>query len=221
MPLEKVPRNPLSKNFRPTNSEPYRVRDGDNWKSVAAKLGIDVGLLIEFNFHTKDPREVNYYLRDRVGCVLQTPDKNNWRFSSAAKPGIIYIPLQKTKVFLLVDGVIGSSIDPQRAGSIEAASFSFGGRTVAEGQTTSGTETKGMQVVIARPPASSRDISRLQSAVTSGRNIRRVVVEVFSVTDDDLTITIRNAVIVGIDLKGISTIVTFDFTGGITIRKNR
>jgi hypothetical protein len=95
MPLETEPK---IKAPIPTNSEKYKVKDGDSWESIARRIGIDVWKLIDFNFKTKDPREVNWYLRDYVGCNLPTNDKLNWRFSSSANPGIIYLP-KKVMVF--------------------------------------------------------------------------------------------------------------------------
>lgn len=100
MPIEKRPQNPLPKSFVPNNSIPYRVRDGDSWDSVAKWIGVPVWDLIEFNYPTvaKTPRhqdktaEVNWYLRENVGCNRETVDQKNWMFSSTAKPGLIYLP---------------------------------------------------------------------------------------------------------------------------------
>ncbi|HWB04021.1 MAG TPA: hypothetical protein VG796_13420 [Verrucomicrobiales bacterium] len=79
----------------PAKGASYRVKDGDSWVSLAAEWGLDVWSLIYFNFRTYDPKEVNYYLGEYVGCVLPTADRKNWCFSSAAEPGIIYRPLEK------------------------------------------------------------------------------------------------------------------------------
>jgi hypothetical protein len=70
----------------------YKVKDGDNWWSIASANGIDVGALIAFNFKTSNPDEINWYLREKVGCRLETPDRDNYRFSSRDVPGTIYIP---------------------------------------------------------------------------------------------------------------------------------
>lgn len=93
MPQEKTPATPLPKGYRPPNSTPIQVGDGDDWAKIAAKSKTDAGTLIEFNFKTRDPGEVNYYLRVNVGCNKATPDGRNWMFSSSAKPGVIYVPL--------------------------------------------------------------------------------------------------------------------------------
>jgi hypothetical protein len=71
---------------------PYKVKDGDNWWSIATANRVDVGALIAFNFKTSNPDEINWYLREKVGCRLETPDRDNYRFSSRDVPGKIYIP---------------------------------------------------------------------------------------------------------------------------------
>lgn len=95
MPIEKKPANPLPKNFVPFGGLPYKVGDQDSWSSIAAKLKIDVWDLIEFNFKTRDPDEVNWYLHWRVGCKKATGDQKNWMFSKLADPGIIFFPTIK------------------------------------------------------------------------------------------------------------------------------
>ena len=55
MAIEKAPRVPLAQNFRPNGGTPYHVQTGDSWKSLAAKVYIDVWNLIEYNFQTRDP----------------------------------------------------------------------------------------------------------------------------------------------------------------------
>ncbi len=92
MPIEKEPATKVPAGYVPPNSTSYRVKDGDSWVTIAQKNGQDVWKLIENNFKTRNPDEVNWYLRTRVGCKLQTRDGKNWMFSSSASPGIIYIP---------------------------------------------------------------------------------------------------------------------------------
>jgi hypothetical protein len=48
--------------------------------------------LIDFNFRTTNPAEVNWYLHYHVGCNQPSHDGYNWKFSSKDKPGIIYLP---------------------------------------------------------------------------------------------------------------------------------
>ena len=93
MPNEKTPTRALPVNYVPPGGLAYRIVDGDNWWNVARRFSIDVNALMRFNFQTIVPEEVNWYLRRNVGCKLATPDGRNWRFSTTASPGLIYIPL--------------------------------------------------------------------------------------------------------------------------------
>jgi LysM domain len=77
--------------YRPKGGIPYRVQNGDNWWSVADKLGMPVAALIRFNFNTQEPKHVNYYLKHNVGCKVVSPDGKNYSFRDAS-PGIIYVP---------------------------------------------------------------------------------------------------------------------------------
>jgi hypothetical protein len=72
---------------------PYKVEDGDNFEELAIFAGWNAWDLIYYNFQTKDPREVNWYLRNYTGCVITTWDDKNFRFSSDADPGIIFFPM--------------------------------------------------------------------------------------------------------------------------------
>ena len=98
MPIEKRPVNPIAKDYVPPNSEPHKVRNGDSWESLARINRIKVGDLIFTNFKTRNPAEINWYLRHFVGCVQPTVDRRNWMFSSGADPGIIHIPRRVIKL---------------------------------------------------------------------------------------------------------------------------
>jgi hypothetical protein len=87
MPIERMPRRPLPAGYKPPGGVRYQVKDGDSWKSVAAENGLDVRALVFFNFLTRNPDEVNWYLRRIVGCNKPTTDGKNWTFSSSADPG--------------------------------------------------------------------------------------------------------------------------------------
>jgi uncharacterized protein YycO len=100
MPIEKKPAVPLNKSFYPPDSIPYQVKDGDSWAIIANRINMKVEDLIFFNFRTRIPMEVNWYLRKNVGCNLPTPNGRNWRFSSSAFPGVIYLPIKKQKINL-------------------------------------------------------------------------------------------------------------------------
>lgn len=92
MPLTKKPNAVVA--FPPAEfASAHRVADGDNWWTIRDRYGLkDVWDVIAFNFNTYDPKEVNWYLKNAVGCTLTTADGKNYRFSSAASPGVIYIP---------------------------------------------------------------------------------------------------------------------------------
>ena len=117
MAIEKRPVNPLPKDFVPSNSKPYKVKNGDTWESVARANGMNAWDLIFANFKTKDPAEVNWYLHHRVGCNRSTADFRNWKFSSSAKPGIIHIPVRVIKMPpVIITGKIPSKMGKLWAG---------------------------------------------------------------------------------------------------------
>lgn len=89
---KKTPVPTLPATYVPPGGMAYRVKDTDNWGSVASKLGIDAKALIFYNYNTNVPEEVNYYLEKNVGCVNLAPDGKNYSFRGAS-PGIIYHPL--------------------------------------------------------------------------------------------------------------------------------
>jgi hypothetical protein len=96
MPMEKRPAQPVHMIGRwpppdHLSGYGYTVQDSDNWWSVGRKFGIDVWKLIEYNFNTRNPDEVNWYLRTLIGCKHSTPDGKNYTFRGAS-PGVIFIP---------------------------------------------------------------------------------------------------------------------------------
>ena len=111
MPLETKPAKIVPKTYVPPGGRRYKVKDGETWESIARTHGVDPGDLVLFNFGTKNPREVNWYLHHYVGCTLPTHDGHNWRFSSHASPGIIHIP-QRILVMppLVIEGHVPSPL---------------------------------------------------------------------------------------------------------------
>lgn len=100
---EKPPRNPITFWVQPWSSILYEVKDNDTWGSVAQQFKVQPGkyfygnsaqYLIWYNFRTNDTDEVNWYLREFVGCNVSKDGGNNWAFSDSADPGKIYIPPQ-------------------------------------------------------------------------------------------------------------------------------
>lgn len=112
MAIQRVPTSPVPQNFRPAGGMPYRVRDGDSWVSVALRAGVAVWDLIDFNFRTRNPDEVNWYLRRNVGCWRTTPDGKNYIFSADANPGIVYLPPHGPRVSYTVPGVFNILAQP-------------------------------------------------------------------------------------------------------------
>jgi hypothetical protein len=93
MANEREPDNPLPADFEPEGFvAKHFVSDGEDWASVAAQYNVKVGDLIYFNFHTKVPEEINWYLRRNTGCNVSKDGGRNWAFSSSADPGLVYIP---------------------------------------------------------------------------------------------------------------------------------
>lgn len=82
----------------PAGGLPYKVKDGESWGTVAQRNNMEAWALIRFNYPTLPPvlnsavREVNWYLKEYVGCRQLTRDGCNYMFSSSADPGLIYLP---------------------------------------------------------------------------------------------------------------------------------
>lgn len=90
--LTKKPKNPLPSWPPLYHTKVHEVKDGDNWWNLAeAYKRKDPWDIIQYNFNTKDPEEVNYYLAELVGCS-KSRDGKNYSFSSEDKPGKVYIP---------------------------------------------------------------------------------------------------------------------------------
>src|SRR5215469_3514152 len=106
MPLETKPAKIVPRSYVPLGGKRYKVKDGETWETIARDHGINMTDLIVYNFGTRDCREINWYLHHYVGCSLPTHDGHNWRFSSHANPGIIYIPPLRTMVMppLVIEG---------------------------------------------------------------------------------------------------------------------
>jgi hypothetical protein len=94
MAMERAPRNPLPKDYAPSQVW-YKVTNKDDWSTVARKYGFEAQTLIYFNFRTHNTDEVNWYLRRNVGCNVSRDGGRNWAFSDSANPGKIYIPASK------------------------------------------------------------------------------------------------------------------------------
>ncbi|MDE3175800.1 MAG: hypothetical protein KGM15_06780 [Pseudomonadota bacterium] len=91
----RMPAHPVQKRglWPPANGRPYPVQDDDTWGKIADRERLDVWGLIHFNFQTYVPEEVNWYLRELVGCKLSTDQGRNYAFRGADKAkATVYIP---------------------------------------------------------------------------------------------------------------------------------
>jgi len=91
MPIEHRPAS-LPWPFPPKNGIPYRVHSGETWGTIAAANGISALDFIKFNFGALTSAEVNWCLRNLVGCKRTTFNGKNWIFSDNADPGLVYLP---------------------------------------------------------------------------------------------------------------------------------
>lgn len=67
------------------------IGGGENWWNLAEGHNVRPWEIIEANFETSVPEEVNWYLREYVGCTKLGPRGRNYRFEGA-KPGRILLP---------------------------------------------------------------------------------------------------------------------------------
>ena len=91
---ETTPPNPVQNRgmWPPKNGREYQVLDSDDWRKIAGRERIDASDLIKFNFDTNVPEEVNWYLRELVGCKV-TNDGRNYVFAGAdPSKRKIYLP---------------------------------------------------------------------------------------------------------------------------------
>lgn len=105
MPLVTKPEPlPSELTYVPARGEPYVVASGESWWTLAElprvrAARMSASDLCYFNFKTRNPREINWYLHHKVGCREVTRNGNNYVFSGhdrsnrkAATPGIVYLP---------------------------------------------------------------------------------------------------------------------------------
>ena len=106
---EREPASKIAIDYRPAGSVEHLLVDGDNWGTLQERYQIPARTIIEANFKTAVPEEVNWYLHYYVNCDTPTLDRYNWRFSTSARngpsprAGIIYIP---PTVYVFDDDVI-------------------------------------------------------------------------------------------------------------------
>jgi hypothetical protein len=135
----------LAKFPPPVYLNKHKVSTGDNWWNLATKYGrSDPWDIIEYNFRTRDPSEVNFYLEFYVGCTEPSPDGKNYRFDSADNPGHIYIPpfswtpsedlaLRQMVAFALTGGLLSRLSVRHKGQSITGTSLAAIGVKVLRG----------------------------------------------------------------------------------------
>ena len=126
MPIERKPTSLILRGSIPPHTVPYKVQDGDGWYKIARRYDMDPWDLIYLNFKTHSAAEVNWYLRNYVGCTKSTSDRKNWMFSSDADPGIIHVPMRAIEMPpSIVEGKVPSKLRTVWAGLAKSHSGDF------------------------------------------------------------------------------------------------
>ena len=73
---------PSDLNYVPATASVYRVATGDSWYSLAERPDAKAACmtandLCYFNFKTRNPPEINWYLYHKVGCRMTTREGKN------------------------------------------------------------------------------------------------------------------------------------------------
>jgi hypothetical protein len=98
---EPVPKPADWETYVPPDSESHPPQTGESWESLAQlpkvqALGYLANDLCNFNFRTRDPDEINWYLCHKVGCQESDWDGSNYHFSTGNND--IYLPTTKNVV---------------------------------------------------------------------------------------------------------------------------
>jgi hypothetical protein len=91
--------HPSELGYVPPNSHPYKVTQNDSWWTLAKRpecksSGLSAVDLCYYNFKTRNPPAINWYLYHKVGCRRVTRDGQNYVFTDGDTPGIVYLPKQ-------------------------------------------------------------------------------------------------------------------------------
>ena len=184
---------PTPLDYVPPNSEPANVGARDSWWSLAERPGARAaGLsaldLCYFNFGTRRPTEINWYLKNKVGCTTQTRDGDNYTFASCKFPDKVYIPkigvipppneypkpseAETADIWVGVAGKFGSNVVVVGIDIIEAAVFTLGPSNTIHWAMIHGESNRvgpgvgaggGASVVLATGIKSPRDFQGLQT----------------------------------------------------------
>lgn len=99
-PAVKAPWPPISSNdkfYRWPKRYPVGGQRGENFFTIAKKNGVGASDLVYYNFLTKDPKEINWYLANYVGCPAPKAGQKYYSFEGAVydekkNTGAIFIP---------------------------------------------------------------------------------------------------------------------------------
>ena len=92
------PARPVGKSFVPAGGVQYHVITGDSWVTLAQRVKLSPWDLIRYNYPglptdiQSAAKEVNWYLREYVGCTQVTSNGRNYEFSTGDTPGKIWLP---------------------------------------------------------------------------------------------------------------------------------
>lgn len=96
---EKRPLKPVYPWTQPPDTYRYKVKTGDTWLTLGAQNHhqFGEGQLIWINFRLSPlddfyTDQVNWYLREYVGCRHSLDNGRNWAFTDDADPGYIFLP---------------------------------------------------------------------------------------------------------------------------------
>ena len=98
MPIVHKPQPlPSPLDYVPKLSTSHNVSNNESWYTLAERpevkaAGMSANDLCYFNFLTRKPAEINWYLSHKVGCTMTTRDGKNYVFSTSDNPGIVYLP---------------------------------------------------------------------------------------------------------------------------------
>ncbi len=136
---EKAPTSP-DLQYAPPESVPYKVSARDSWWTLAERPEVKAAKLSAldlcvYNFRTRNAAEINWYLRNKVGCTQATVDKKNYKFSEDAAPGIVYLPKPTTTGGkappIVLDDVLRVGKDPSSISAGGAEEFTIDKETKA------------------------------------------------------------------------------------------
>jgi hypothetical protein len=96
---EKRPLKPLQPWTQPPDTFKYKVKTGDTWLTLGAlnhhQFGEHTSIWLNFRLSPLDhfyTDQVNWYLREYVGCRHSLDGGRNWAFTDDADPGYIFLP---------------------------------------------------------------------------------------------------------------------------------